>query len=266
MVKQIPYYEWNSETAHMIPFVMDDDGTKLRKNSHANITVSNKRMLRFEVRDNGAGVSPENQTKLFGKYVQISARKLQKGTTIVTDTNIATNTTTNATTTTTTTTTAITNTVTNTNTTTNKGNGTGLGLWISRQLVEMSNGRMSMWSEGEGKGSRFFFEIPLFETTDYEDFDNSFLPSVPVVKPDTSRSSSTNNPKSVTRRSFNTFGDAAFRENLLKAVLDSDSDTESNVSTSKAPTEINFNDDEHIDQARYYYYHYYYYCCYYYNY
>lgn len=41
--------------------------------------------------------------------------------------------------------------------------GTGLGLTLSRELVEMQGGRIWAESEGEGKGSRFFFTLPLFE-------------------------------------------------------------------------------------------------------
>lgn len=35
--------------------------------------------VRLEVVDSGAGISKENQTKLFGQYVQFDANKLQKG-------------------------------------------------------------------------------------------------------------------------------------------------------------------------------------------
>ncbi len=39
--------------------------------------------------------------------------------------------------------------------------GTGLGLSISKKLVEMHSGRMWVESDGEGKGSRFSFILPL---------------------------------------------------------------------------------------------------------
>ncbi len=40
--------------------------------------------------------------------------------------------------------------------------GTGLGLALTRQLVEMHGGRIWVESEGEGKGSKFSFVLPLF--------------------------------------------------------------------------------------------------------
>jgi signal transduction histidine kinase len=43
----------------------------------------------------------------------------------------------------------------------NKTAGTGLGLPLSRRMVEMHGGEIWCESEGEGKGSRFTFTIPL---------------------------------------------------------------------------------------------------------
>jgi signal transduction histidine kinase len=42
-------------------------------------------------------------------------------------------------------------------------NGTGLGLAVSRKLVEIQNGRLWVESEGEGKGCRFIMILPLPE-------------------------------------------------------------------------------------------------------
>ena len=45
--------------------------------------------------------------------------------------------------------------------TVNKTPGTGLGLSLVAQLVAMHGGRVSVQSEGEGRGSRFTFTIPI---------------------------------------------------------------------------------------------------------
>mmetsp|Transcript_7422 Transcript_7422/g.11064 ORF Transcript_7422/g.11064 Transcript_7422/m.11064 type:complete len:551 (-) Transcript_7422:274-1926(-) len=50
------------------------------------------------------------------------------------------------------------------------GGGSGLGLWISRRIIDLHQGRMGFSSEGLGCGCSFFFELPLY--------------SHPVVSPD----------------------------------------------------------------------------------
>jgi CheY-like chemotaxis protein len=45
------------------------------------------------------------------------------------------------------------------------GQGSGLGLWISRGIIELHLGRLSAHSEGLGKGSTFSIEIPLLEAS-----------------------------------------------------------------------------------------------------
>jgi hypothetical protein len=42
------------------------------------------------------------------------------------------------------------------------GGGSGLGLMISKNLIQMHGGTMSFDSEGEGKGSTFYFDLPVY--------------------------------------------------------------------------------------------------------
>lgn len=44
------------------------------------------------------------------------------------------------------------------------GGGSGLGLWICKQLVNMHNGTVGCDSEGAGKGSTFFIELPVYHS------------------------------------------------------------------------------------------------------
>jgi CheY-like chemotaxis protein/two-component sensor histidine kinase len=46
--------------------------------------------------------------------------------------------------------------------TTRKFGGTGLGLSISRQLIEFMGGTLTLFSEGDGRGTRMMLTIPLF--------------------------------------------------------------------------------------------------------
>ena len=42
-----------------------------------------------------------------------------------------------------------------------KGDGSGLGLWISKGITELHGGNIGAFSEGEGKGSVFYVELPV---------------------------------------------------------------------------------------------------------
>jgi signal transduction histidine kinase len=44
---------------------------------------------------------------------------------------------------------------------TSKTSGTGLGLPLARSFVKLHGGRMWVESEGEGKGSQFYFTLPV---------------------------------------------------------------------------------------------------------
>jgi len=77
--------------------------------------------LRVEVTDNGAGISAENASKVFGEFSQIDKNKQQGG------------------------------------------GGSGLGLWICRHIIRLHGGSLNFTSAGIGRGSTFYFCIPLFE-------------------------------------------------------------------------------------------------------
>lgn len=73
------------------------------------------------VKDSGLGISSEDMTKLFQKFNMVGNSHFTK----------------------------------------NKGQGTGLGLYLSKSLVELHGGKIWVESEGEGKGSTFSFTLPL---------------------------------------------------------------------------------------------------------
>ena len=97
-------------------------------------------VVRVNVRDNGIGISTENQKKLFGQYVQFNAGQAQKG------------------------------------------GGSGLGLWISKTLVEMHGGVAGAESDGMGKGCSFYFELPLMERKSSELVDLSIVEPTATVE------------------------------------------------------------------------------------
>lgn len=75
----------------------------------------------IKVADNGKGITSENMAKLFHKFGTFGSSYLTK----------------------------------------QSAQGTGLGLYISKSLIELHGGKIWAESDGEGKGSRFFFTLRL---------------------------------------------------------------------------------------------------------
>lgn len=69
-----------------------------------------------------------------------------------------------------------------------QGKGSGLGLWISKKIVEKHGGQIWMFSEGEGHGSSFNVELPIHfvEETKNPSLITFFLPPLlnNKIKPD----------------------------------------------------------------------------------
>ena len=76
-------------------------------------------MLYISVIDSGAGISTENQKKLFKEVIQFNPEKLQSG------------------------------------------GGSGFGLYICKGIVDLHEGFLAVFSEGEGLGSTFTVQLPM---------------------------------------------------------------------------------------------------------
>lgn len=95
----------------------------------------------IKVSDTGKGLSSSDMGKLFQKFSMISNSKLTK----------------------------------------DKGQGTGLGLYLSKSLVELHGGKIWVESEGEGKGSTFSFTLPI-DTSGLELSTGAAVPDSPDRK------------------------------------------------------------------------------------
>jgi PAS domain S-box-containing protein len=97
-------------------------GNSLKFTDTGGITITTKteaELLKVFITDTGMGITKEDQTKLFGKFKQISSQ--QKG----------------------------------------KPVGTGLGLYLSRELIRKMGGDMWIETSELGKGSTFAFSLPV---------------------------------------------------------------------------------------------------------
>ena len=81
--------------------------------------------LVIEVQDSGAGISEENQRRLFKEVIQFNPELLQNG------------------------------------------GGSGLGMCISKGIMDMHGGSISVHSPGEGRGSVFMLRLPMMRSQEH---------------------------------------------------------------------------------------------------
>ena len=95
-----------------------------------------KDMIITQVKDTGKGISQEDLPKLFHKFQTVGSNYLTKM----------------------------------------NSQGTGLGLYLSKSIVAMHDGTIWAESEGEGKGSSFFFSLKT-------DSNKASISDIPVASP-----------------------------------------------------------------------------------
>ncbi len=84
------------------------------------VLACNGRRARAEVRDQGIGIAPKEQKRIFQKFYRVADGRAP---------NVK---------------------------------GTGLGLYWVREIIRQHGGRISVFSEGHGKGSTFRIELPVY--------------------------------------------------------------------------------------------------------
>jgi CheY-like chemotaxis protein/two-component sensor histidine kinase len=129
--------------------------------------------LLLEVSDTGAGISPENQKRLFKDIVQFNPEILQAG------------------------------------------GGSGLGLWITKGIVDLHNGKISVYSEGEGMGCKFSVELPMLRKAGFE--------VMPCLNP-SRRPSTSSAERGISFSESSHYDDAYLFETLSKSWMASDAD------------------------------------------
>jgi signal transduction histidine kinase len=107
-----------------------------------------EKIIRVSIIDTDVGISIENQSKLFGQYVQFDAAALQRG----------------------------------------KGSGLGLWIsksmfflffvfvlkvnpiFFNSEIIEVHGGIIGAFSKGVGSGTDFYFDLPLYKVTKKHNF------------------------------------------------------------------------------------------------
>jgi len=118
--KNIPLISIDSQGIKVVLQNLIDNAIRYIKNK-GQVKISLKRkkgLIKCQVQDNGVGIPPEDQRKIFQKFFR--SRNIMKYQT----------------------------------------EGTGLGLFISKSIIEASGGKIGFKSQ-EDKGSIFWFEIPI---------------------------------------------------------------------------------------------------------
>lgn len=123
-----------SDKAKFDEILMNLIGNALKFTSEGGITVKaynlNHKFVKFEVIDTGKGISLDDQKRLFHKFGRLD----------------------------------------NSYQTVAESGGTGLGLYISKKLVETLGGEIGLHSEGIGKGTVFWFTLPTEKIHVTEEF------------------------------------------------------------------------------------------------
>ncbi len=83
--------------------------------------ATNQSVVGIGIKDNGAGISPEDLHRLFKKFGRLDSSYVTAGT----------------------------------------SGGTGLGLYVCKSLVQLMGGEIWVQSDGMGKGSTFYFTLPI---------------------------------------------------------------------------------------------------------
>lgn len=112
--------------------------------SGGTITVHCKRvdeMVHIAIIDTGIGVKAEDMPKLFKKFSMLGNGYATKNTT----------------------------------------QGTGLGLYITKSIINLHGGTVEIYSEGEGKGTTFTFTLPIYHTGDNDKLYKEEIQPTPAV-------------------------------------------------------------------------------------